>query len=86
MDLDARLLSAVGGLRASSGVLVAARAVNGGAQYGLAPGDVILSINGAPVNNLAGLRSMIGRLPANAACALQIQRQGELLYLSFEIE
>jgi hypothetical protein len=29
---------------------------------------------------------MIGRLPANAACALQIQRQGELLYLSFEIE
>jgi serine protease Do len=86
MDLDARLLTAVGGLRASSGVLVAARAVNRGAQYGLSPGDVILSVNGAPVNNLAGLRSMIGRLPANAACALQIQRQGELLYLSFEIE
>jgi serine protease Do len=86
MDLDARLIAAVGGLRAGAGVLVAARAVNVGAQYGLAPGDVILSVNGAPVNNLAGLRSMIGRLPANAACALQIQRQGELLYLSFEIE
>jgi serine protease Do len=86
LDLTPALADALGGSRRRGGVLVAARAVNAAAEYGLEPGDVIFSLNGTPVNALAELRSMIGRLPANTACTLQIQRNGQLLFLSFEIE
>ncbi len=53
---------------------------------GLEPGDVIFSVNNTPVNALVALRTIVGRLPANAPCVLQVQRQGQLMYLSFEIE
>jgi serine protease Do len=86
LDLSPTLASAVGGLRGPGGVLVAARALNTGAEYGLEVADVILSLNGATVKSLAELRSMIGRLPDNAPVALQIQRDGQLRFLSFEIE
>jgi serine protease Do len=86
LDVDAAIAAAVGGLRGRGGVLVAARALNAGAEYGLNVADVILAVNGTPVTSLAELRSLIGRLPDNAAVALQVQRDGELLFLSFEIE
>jgi len=86
LDLDATLAGAVGGVRGAGGVLVAARALNTGAEYGLEVADVILAVNGTPVKGLADLRSIVGRLPANAPCALQVQREGQLLFLSFEIE
>lgn len=86
LDVDATLAGAVGGLRGAGGVLVAARALNTGAEYGLEVADVILSVNGTPVKSLADLRSLVGRLPANSPCALQVQREGQLLFLSFEIE
>lgn len=86
LDLDATLAGAVGGVRGLGGVLVAARALNTGAEYGLEVADVILAVNGTPVKSLADLRSTIGRLPANSPCALQVQREGQLLFLSFEIE
>jgi serine protease Do len=86
IDLDASLAAAIGGLRRPGGVLVAARALNAGAEYGLEVADVILAVNGTPIKSLAELRSTIGRLPDNAPCALQVQREGKLLFLSFEIE
>jgi serine protease Do len=86
LDINPTLAAAVGGLRGPGGVLVAARALNTGAEYGLEVADVILSLNGTTVTSLAELRSMIGRLPDNAPVALQIQRSGQLLFLSFEIE
>jgi serine protease Do len=86
LDINATLAAAVGGLRGPGGVLVAARALNVGAEYGLEVADVILSLNGTTVKSLAELRSMIGRLPDNAPVALQVQREGQLRFLSFEIE
>ncbi|MCA1583690.1 MAG: trypsin-like peptidase domain-containing protein [Acidobacteria bacterium] len=86
LDMTETLADALGGVRLKGGVLVAARAVNAAAEYGLEPGDVIFSVNATPVRALDELRSMIGRLPTNAACTLQIQREGQLLFLSFEIE
>jgi serine protease Do len=86
LDLSASLAAAIGGVRGIGGVLVAARALNAGAEYGLEVADVILSVNGTYVKGLADLRSVIGRLPANAAVALQVQREGQLVFLSFEIE
>ena len=56
LDVNASLAASLGGLRGIGGVLVAARALNAGAEYGLAVGDMIFSVNGAPVKNLADLR------------------------------
>jgi serine protease Do len=86
LDLTPTLVAAVGGLRGPGGVLVAARALNAGAEYGLEVADIVLAVNGTAVKSLAELRSLIGRLPDNAPVALQIQRDGQLLFLSFEIE
>jgi serine protease Do len=86
MDLDATTRALIGAMRGTTGVLVAARALNGGADYGLQSGDLIVAINGTPVKSLSELRGFVGRLATNAACALQVLREGQLLYLSFEIE
>ena len=80
VDLTPELAAKVGNSRVLRGVLIASRALMSGAEYGLQPGDVIVSVNGAPAGSLADLRSMIGRLPTNAPCALQVLRQGDLLY------
>jgi S1-C subfamily serine protease len=86
LDLDPTLTAMIGGLRLPGGVLVAARALSTSAQYGLEPADVILSVNGAPVPALADLRRIIARLQENAPCVLQVQRKGQLVYLTFELE
>jgi serine protease Do len=86
LDVTPSLAAALGGVRGIGGVLVAARALNTGTEYGLAVADVILGVNGAPVRSLSELRSIIGRLPGNAAVALQVQREGQLIFLSFEME
>ena len=85
-DFTPALAAIVGSTRVNLGVLVAARALMGGADYGLKPGDVIVGINGTAVSTLANLRRIVGRMAANAPCALQVLRKAELLYLSFEIE
>lgn len=86
LDVTPAVSEALGGMRRSGGVLVAVSAVNAAAEYGLEPGDVIFSVNHTPVNALVALRTIVGRLPPNAPCVLQVQRQGQLLYLAFEIE
>ena len=86
LDVTPAVSEALGGLRRKGGVLVATRAMNAAAVYGLEPGDIIFSVNGTAVNALVALRTLIGRLPANAPCVLQIQRQGQLMFVSFEIE
>jgi serine protease Do len=86
VDATPAVAEAVGGLRQNGGALVATRAMNAAAIYGLQPGDVIFAVNGTPVNGLIALRTLVGRLPTNAPCVLQIQRQGQLMFLAFEIE
>jgi serine protease Do len=86
LDVSPAIDEALGGLRMKGGVLVATRAMNAAGEYGLEPGDVIFSVNGTPVNALVALRTLIGRLPTNAPCVLQIQRQGQLMFVTFELE
>ena len=87
LDINDRIAPMVGGLRLGRGVLVAARSADSPmADHGLRPGDVIVSMNGAPIAALADLRSGIGRLPAHAPVVLQIQREGQLMYIAMEIQ
>lgn len=69
-----------------TGVLVAALAGPEAEEYGILPGDVIVAVNRARVKTLEELRQVTAKLPARAACALQVIRQGQNFFLAFEIE
>ena len=70
----------------TAGALVAARVSEVAAEYGLQPGDLVEAVNTTPVKTLDELRRAIAKLPAHAPCALQVLRQGQHLFLAFEIE
>lgn len=70
----------------TTGVLVAARASEAAAEYGIQPGDLIVAVNTTPVARLEDVRQIVGALPLRAPCALRILRHGQFLYLAFEIE
>lgn len=87
VDLTPRTARLIPGLRGNRGVIVAARAPD--AMYGkvgLLPGDVIHSLNGEPVTQLAELRERVERIGVGEAVVLQVQRRGRLMYLAFELE
>lgn len=69
-----------------AGALVAARATETAGEYGIQPGDLVVAANKTPVKGLDDFRQIIARLAPNAPCALQVLRNGQFLYLAFEIE
>jgi S1-C subfamily serine protease len=68
-------------------VIVAAKAAGSGASDNpLTTGDVIHSLNGETITSLEGLRSTLGRLKPESPEALQIEREGKLMYIAFQME
>jgi len=87
IDLTDQLRSVVGNLRIPSGVIVIARAADLlGAETGLKTGDVIHSVNGMPVDSVDSLRTMLDENKPNAPVVLQVERDGGLQWLAFELE
>jgi S1-C subfamily serine protease len=77
----------VGDLRIPSGVVVLGRAADlFGPSIGLTTGDVIHAINNRPVDTVENLRSSLSQLKSGDAVALQIERQGQLRFLAFEMD
>src|SRR6185295_16817432 len=85
-EIDPKLAGTLPGLRVPSGVLVAARAADPSVDISLATGDVIHAINGVEVETIAALRSALDHLAANSAVVLQIERDGRLMFVSFEMD
>jgi serine protease Do len=82
-DATAALLP---GLRISSGVFVAARAqVSSGNEVPLVAGDVIHSVNSFAVRSVDGLRVLVDDLKADSELILQVERNGQLLFLTCQI-
>ena len=87
VDLNEQLRSVVGSLRISSGVVVIARAVDLiGPETGLKSGDVIHSVNTTPVESLDSLRAALNGLKPGGPVVLQVERDGQLQWLAFEME
>jgi len=87
IDLSDHLRSMIPQLRISSGVVVVARAVSLiGPDTGLKTGDVIHSVNGIPVDSVDSLRARLNELQHNSPLALQVERDGKLQWLAFEME
>ena len=87
IDLTDQLRSLVGNLRIPSGVLVIGRAANLIVpETGLQTGDLIHSLNTTPIDSVESLRETVGKLKTGDAVVLQVERDGGLLYLPFEME
>ena len=86
-SIDDKVRSMVGDLRIPSGVVVLGRAADlFGPSIGLTTGDVIHAINNRPVDTVENLRSALSQLKSGDAIALQIERQGQLRFVAFEMD
>jgi len=87
IDLNDQLRSMVGELRIPTGVVVVARAADLlGPDTGLKTGDVIHTVNRTPVDSLASLRTILNTLKPASPVVLQVERDGQLQWLAFELE
>ena len=86
VEIDERLAAAAKGLRDPYGIIVVARAAGATSEVPLMPRDIIRSLNNRPTTTLQGLRDAVGALTPGAAAALQVQREGRLMYVSFTKE
>lgn len=75
-------------LRLPSGIMVIGhtREAADGANAGLTTGDTIRSINGAPVASVDQVRAILGTLTRQSPVVLQIERNGRLMFLGFELD
>lgn len=87
IEIDRDIAALLPPLREQAGVIVATRAAEGlGQLVDLQAGDVIHAINGSQVATLEFLRNKVGEMDRGAPVALQIERDGQMQYLSFELE
>ncbi len=87
IGVDDRIRSAIGGLRKPSGVIVLGRAADLlGPDIGLATGDVIHAVNNRPVDTVENLRSALSQLKSGDSVALQVERQGKLQFVAFDLD
>ena len=87
VDLGGELRSMLPDLRVPSGVIVIGQAAQfNSANTGLRTGDVIHALNRFPIESLQQLRSAVAKLKTGDPVVLQIERQGQLQYVAFEME
>ena len=80
-------LALLNGLRSKTGIYVVATTVsNEPSGPGLAIGDVIVSLNGAPIQDVQGLREAIHDVTDRKPAVVQIERSGHFLYIEREME
>ena len=85
-DLNPRAQALLPRLRSRAGVVVAARSPDAVSGGGLAAGDVIVAVNGDSITNLGQLRSAIEALKVGDPVALHVERNGQLMYLAFDLQ
>ena len=87
VDITTEVAQLLPSLRSASGVVVAARAAAPGIDdVQLTTGDVIHSINGTLVSAVEDLRNDLQRIPPGHPVVLQIERGGQLSFVTFEAE
>ena len=87
LDLDDDLLKGMlGQTRARAGVVVAATAPGGGSTDDpLKAGDVIYGLNQDSVTAVAVLRALLAKITVGDPVVLQVEREGALRYIAFEM-
>ena len=87
VDITDQIRSAIGTVRLPGGVVVVGRAANLiVSDSGVQTGDIIHSLNHKPIDSVETLRREMHTLKPGDAVVLQIERDGGLRYLPFEME
>ncbi len=87
VDLTPELRGQLGSLRLPSGVIVVGRAADLILpDTGLQAGDLIHQLNTTSIDSMDGLRAAVRDLKTGDPVVLQVERDGGLQYLSFEME
>jgi serine protease Do len=87
VQIDSKIAEMVPDLRLGSGVIVAARTnFAASVDSGLETGDVIHSLNGTDIISLDALNAGIKGIKPGDPVVLQIERDGKLQFLAFEME
>jgi serine protease Do len=88
IGIDKTLAAMLPGLRNGYGVVVAAgsSATDFTSGTGLQPGDVIYSVNKAPVATVEALRKKVDEFKAGDEAVMQIERSGRLMFVTVELE
>jgi S1-C subfamily serine protease len=86
VEIDARIAASATGLRDPFGVIVVARAAGAAGDVPLQPKDIIRSVNNRRIDSLDTLRLAVRTMKPGSPVALQIQREGRLMYVSFTFE
>ena len=73
-------------VRIATGVVVLGRIIEwNSVRADLRQGDIIFSINNTPITSVEDLRSAVATFKAGDPVVMQIERQGKLHYLAFEM-
>jgi serine protease Do len=87
IPIDKRLAGMLSDLRVPSGIVVAARTADADSLgVDLRSGDVIHAINSQAVTTVAGLRTALEQLKSGDPVVLQVERDGQMQYVAFEME
>jgi serine protease Do len=87
VDLTDSLVKVLGPLREPGGVLVAAMSADAAPPADrFQPADVIHAVNGVSVHTLAELKAAVAGLKDGDPVCVQLERQGMLMYVTFEVD
>jgi len=87
VTLTPEVLATLGDTRSPSGVLVTSLVADQLAvDSGLMEADVIYSLNRIPVSSVDTLRAEFNKLKPGDAAVMQVERNGKLTYVSFQME
>jgi serine protease Do len=85
LPVDQNLADMLPTLRKPAGAIVAARIAGTGAVTDFTAGDLICELNGQPVEDVVALKASIAKLHSGDPVVVQIQRQGQLMFVAFEM-
>jgi serine protease Do len=86
ININEAVLKMISELRKPAGVLVAARVEElPGSEEDLAPGDLIISLNGKGVPNVESLHRLLGDLQSGSPAVFQLQREGMLRFIELDL-
>jgi serine protease Do len=87
VELNKEVKGVLHGLRSDSGVVVVAQATTSAQVHvDLQPGDVIRTLNRTSIQTLDQLRSVMNGIKPDEPVVLQIERDGKLQYVAFELD
>jgi S1-C subfamily serine protease len=86
LDVGPGTASLTEGLRIPSGVFVAARMqLASGNEVPLSPGDVVHAVNTVAVRSVDALRVLVDDAKADSEVILQVERSGQLMFVTCRI-